>query len=245
MNVLVVEDDAASRTAVAEIAEIVTGHCVQEVEDGQAAWERLEGGEPCMLVISDVRMPRLDGLQLLTRLRRDPRFEYLPVMLISSATERATVEGALRGGAQGFVLKPTTLDSVDRIRTVIDQFRRSVLEDSDDAMQRLGVTERRFTACVDAVADQGRRLADCIDLALKSPTEASYQELSVQVDVLRLAAVSLGARRLEKALMRLAICLQDLRTADRSVLGHALAALRLNLYWLQCFREAPRYGCGI
>lgn len=242
MNILVVEDEAVSRMAVAEIAEVVSGHAALEAEDGQAAWERLDRGEPCMLVISDVRMPRLDGLQLLTRLRHDPRFEHLPVMLISSAAERATVENAIRGGAQGFVLKPTTLDSVDRIRNVIDQFRRTVLEDSVDVMQRLSATERRFTGYVDALVTLGHKLAEQVDAGIKAPSDVVYQDLSVMVDVMRLAAVSLGARRLEKVLIRLAICLQDLRTTDRGVLGHALAAVRLNLYWLECFREPPRSG---
>ena len=239
MNILVVDDEAVSRQAVSEIVEAATGRAPSTAEDGLAAWERLDGGEPVVMVLSDIRMPRMDGLELLARLRGDRRFEHLPVMLISSAADRSTVQNAVRTGVQGFVLKPATLDAVDRVRHVIDQFRRSLLDGSREAMQRLGVDEGRFRAYVDALVTQGQSLADRIAEALQAESEAVFKELVAAVHNQRMAAVTMGARRLEQVLGAVESGLHGFAQKDRSALPGSLACYRLNLYWLQCMRERP------
>src|SRR4051794_31422405 len=78
---------------------------VQVVPDGQAALEAVLD-DPPDLVISDVMMPRLDGMALLSQLRADPRTQRVPVLLLSArAGQEAAVEG-LGAGADDYLEKP-------------------------------------------------------------------------------------------------------------------------------------------
>jgi PAS domain S-box-containing protein len=78
---------------------------VEAVVDGEAAWDSIRRSRPD-LIVSDVMMPRLDGLGLLERLRGDPSHADIPFMLLSArAGEESRIEG-LRQGADDFLSKP-------------------------------------------------------------------------------------------------------------------------------------------
>ncbi|MBK7862564.1 MAG: response regulator [Archangiaceae bacterium] len=102
-RILVADDNADMR---AYLSRLLTPHWqVVTVSDGQQALEAARAGG-LDLVLSDVMMPRLDGLKLLETLRADPRTRGLPVVLLSArAGEEATVAG-LQGGADDYLVKP-------------------------------------------------------------------------------------------------------------------------------------------
>jgi DNA-binding NtrC family response regulator len=101
-RVLVVDDDAGVRYTLREILQ-AEGLEVDEAEDGQAALERLEIA-PAPLVITDLRMPRVDGMELLRRLAaRAPAPRV--VMVTAHGSERQAVE-AMKAGAWDYFRKP-------------------------------------------------------------------------------------------------------------------------------------------
>jgi two-component system response regulator HydG len=107
-RVLVVDDDAGVRYTLRDILEDA-GLEVDEAADGAAALERLaEGG--VQLVISDLRMPRLDGLALLERLRALPRPPRL-ILVTAHGSERAAVD-AMKAGAFDYFRKPFENDEL-------------------------------------------------------------------------------------------------------------------------------------
>ncbi|SFP70142.1 PAS domain S-box-containing protein [Geodermatophilus dictyosporus] len=150
-RVLVADDNADMRDYVARLLAPV--HRVQAVADGQAALEAAQA-DPPDLVVSDVMMPRLDGVALLAALRADPRTARVPVVLLSArAGQEAAVEG-LAAGADDYLVKP---------------FSAQELLARVDAHLQLGrarrAAEERFTAMADLapaliwVADgEGRRV---------------------------------------------------------------------------------------
>src|ERR671936_275104 len=87
-RILVIDDDEGIRTALAEILEL-SGYDVAVAADGLEGVELLEYGlEPAAIVL-DLMMPRMDGWTFLDRLRHDPRFQDLPVVVTSAvAAER-------------------------------------------------------------------------------------------------------------------------------------------------------------
>jgi len=236
MKILVVDDEPVSREALIELAEAASQQPPGVATDGRAAWARLDGGESVGLVLSDIRMPHMSGLELVARLRGDPRFEQLPVMLVSTANDRATVESALQAGVQGFVLKPVTHGALQRVRHVMERFRHALIEPNTQAMSRLGVNQGRFDTYVSALVTQGQALADRMAGAVKAQEERSFQELKVAVKTQRVVASTLGASKLVPVLAWLEKCLES--ATDRATLPQALAAYRLNLYWLQCLKQA-------
>ena len=113
------------------------GYHVTMVTDGQAALAAIRVGLPD-LVISDVMMPRLDGLGLVAGVRADPRTAGVPVLLLSArAGQEASVEG-LRAGADDYLVKPfSAVELLARVRSNLEmarfrnresQFRRTLVD---------------------------------------------------------------------------------------------------------------------
>jgi two-component system response regulator HydG len=107
-RVLVVDDHAAMRFTLREILE-PAGLEVHEASDGAEALERLER-EVFHLVVTDLRMPRMDGMELLRRAPRGPQGPRF-VMLTAHGSERHAVE-AMKAGAFDYLRKPFEADEV-------------------------------------------------------------------------------------------------------------------------------------
>jgi len=113
LHVLLVEDDADHvflvRRALADLPG--TEVTVEVAGDGEQAAERLArsrfgpGGRP-QLVLLDLKMPRMDGLEVLRRIRADEAMAQLPVVVLTSSERQEDREAALRLGATWFVCKP-------------------------------------------------------------------------------------------------------------------------------------------
>jgi PAS domain S-box-containing protein len=135
-RVLVADDNADMREYLARLLR-TAGYQVTTVTDGQAALDAVRAAIPD-LVISDVMMPRLDGLGLVTALRADARTAAVPVLLLSArAGQEASVEG-LRAGADDYLVKPfSAVELLARVRSNLgmarfrnreSQFRRTLID---------------------------------------------------------------------------------------------------------------------
>ena len=114
LRVLLVEDDPDHvflvRRALADLAGATVA--VEVAGDGEQAVERLARarfgpGGPPQLVLLDLKMPRMGGLEVLRRLRADEAARDLPVVVLTSSERQEDREEALRQGATWFVCKPT------------------------------------------------------------------------------------------------------------------------------------------
>lgn len=114
-RVLLCEDSEVTR---ALVSSILRDHNLQviEAEDGWIGWEKLNAGG-IDLVVTDVQMPRVDGLQLLERIRGDARFNDTPVVILTTLGEAADKERALKLGADAYLAKFNFSES-ELVRTV-------------------------------------------------------------------------------------------------------------------------------
>ncbi len=121
-RVLVADDNADMRDYLTSLLQ-TSGYQVSGVADGQQALEAVRTQIPD-LVISDVMMPRLDGLQLLAALRGDSRTAALPVLLLSArAGQEASIEGLL-AGADDYLVKPfAAAELLARVRANVELSR--------------------------------------------------------------------------------------------------------------------------
>lgn len=118
-RVLVADDNADMREYLTSLLQ-TSGYQVTAVTDGQQALEAIHA-QSSDLVISDVMMPGLDGLQLLAALRGDPCTAALPVLLLSArAGQEASIEGLL-AGADDYLVKPfAAAELLARIRANVE-----------------------------------------------------------------------------------------------------------------------------
>ncbi|GAB3371372.1 response regulator [Massilia agri] len=112
MKVLVVDDDVVSRMMLMHQVDGCVRAEILEAEDGEHAWRLLAGGLRPGVVFCDLRMPHLDGLGLLARLRADAATASIPFVLVSAASDAETLEQAGRLGADGYIAKPFRIDAV-------------------------------------------------------------------------------------------------------------------------------------
>lgn len=110
-SVLLVEDDDAD----VELTRRAFEHYgfdvrLETAPDGAAALERLRAGPRPDLLVTDLKMPRLNGLELQQRMIEEPALKGLPVVVLTSSSERGDRETALGRGARAFLQKPMQLD---------------------------------------------------------------------------------------------------------------------------------------
>ena len=113
VDVLIVDDSAAIRKILQRMlgqAGVTLGKVV-EAGDGIEALERLKI-QPVHLILSDINMPNMDGIQLLTELKSKAESKHIPVIMITTEGGEAKVMEALELGASGYVRKPFTSDQI-------------------------------------------------------------------------------------------------------------------------------------
>jgi two-component system chemotaxis response regulator CheY len=107
-TVLVIDDSALIRGQVRE-ALTDEGYDVTEAADGEEAVEALQASELPVLIVCDVNMPRMNGLEFLEVLRTSPASK-VPVVMLTTEMQRRMVRRARQLGAMGWLLKPFKAD---------------------------------------------------------------------------------------------------------------------------------------
>jgi DNA-binding response OmpR family regulator len=115
-TVLVVDDDAVTRTVVSTVLKLEEDYHVLEAEDGRRALELAREARPG-LVILDLSMPELDGFSVCRALRADHELAMMRVLILSGHGDEADKELAERMGADAYLTKPfTSLGLVEVVR---------------------------------------------------------------------------------------------------------------------------------
>lgn len=117
-TVLIVDDSITVRELLSMTFNKV-GYRVEQARDGQEAWEKLRAGLPCDIVFCDIEMPRMDGLELLSRIQKDPNLSHLPIAMLTSRGADRHRQMASSLGASGYFTKPyleeALLDAAQRM----------------------------------------------------------------------------------------------------------------------------------
>ena len=110
-RVLLVED---SPTDVELALEVFDGVELAVATDGEAALARLQAADERFdLVLLDVNLPRLSGIEVLHRIRADPRLRALPVVVLTTSRDPADTAAAGAGEADAFFSKPADLEGFE------------------------------------------------------------------------------------------------------------------------------------
>ncbi len=109
-KVLVVDDSETIRQHVSEALTRV-GFQVVEASDGAAGLQRAQQHDFSMIIL-DVNMPLLNGLEMLERLKKDPKTASVPVLMLTTEAQRSMIERARQNGAKAWLIKPIKVESL-------------------------------------------------------------------------------------------------------------------------------------
>ncbi|MBN1940302.1 MAG: response regulator, partial [Candidatus Aminicenantes bacterium] len=156
-RVLLVEDNADLRVFIQAML-VKLGHDVAAVSDGLEALKAVED-KPPDAIVSDIMMPKMDGYELLRKIKAAPHTRQIPVILITAKPELEARLKGYEGGADAYLNKPINIRELDaRIRNLAAQRR----------LQRAAIRMRDM----EAREDERRRGYEKLRQALKSTVQA-------------------------------------------------------------------------
>ena len=168
---------------------------------GEEALACLDAHPDIGVVVTDVMMPGMDGLQLLQRIRQRPGCKALPVVVATSLANQATVRQAVALQCKHFIVKPFAVPLlVQTVRAAVAE-RGVVLEDKARVLSRLGIDDAGYDQLALAFASfvqaRVRALQELVERdAPPTPDPALHNDLRGLEESARL----LGAERLHKTL---------------------------------------------
>jgi two-component system response regulator len=127
VDVLLVEDNALDADMTMRALERYDGSTrVIWAHDGEEAMDLLRGSAPPKLVLLDLKMPKMNGFDLLRELRSNERGFAVPVIVLTSSTEERDIVECYRLGANGFAVKPMDMLDLDEVVENIARYWLSV-----------------------------------------------------------------------------------------------------------------------
>jgi two-component system chemotaxis response regulator CheY len=106
-NILIVDDSATMLMSVKSTLEM-SGFKVETASDGVQALSKLKGGGKPDLIITDINMPNMGGLDLIKSVRALPGFRFTPILTLTTESQTAKRDEAKKLGATGWLVKPVS-----------------------------------------------------------------------------------------------------------------------------------------
>jgi CheY-like chemotaxis protein len=99
---------------------------VEVARDGEEALQKLaewEAGAPLpTVVLLDLKLPRVDGLEVLRQIKTHPRFQSIPVIILTTSSEDGDMRAAYQLGANSYIVKPVSFDNFVQLAEQIELY---------------------------------------------------------------------------------------------------------------------------
>ena len=110
-RILVVDDERELRESMAALLRKLPAN-VDTAADGREAFEKFRTGV-YGVIVSDIKMPNMDGLELLQTIRADSALAAMPVLMVTAEAKKENIIAAAQAGASGYVVKPFTAATLE------------------------------------------------------------------------------------------------------------------------------------
>lgn len=121
MKIMIVDDCQTTRKLLGHYLKS-RGYSVVFAENGLDALEKL-GTDTVNLVMTDLNMPYMDGMELTKTLRADPNLSDIPILMVTTENDETEREKAYSNGVNGYLVKPVTGDAIaQNIKNIIKQY---------------------------------------------------------------------------------------------------------------------------
>jgi two-component system, chemotaxis family, chemotaxis protein CheY len=119
-SILIIDDSESIREVVASGLETSGYHVIKGI-NGADGLKTLDEHSEVDLVITDLNMPHMDGIAFLKEVRKNPKYRYLPVIILTTESQEAKKQEARMAGATGWIIKPF---SQEKLHSVIKKVIR-------------------------------------------------------------------------------------------------------------------------
>ncbi len=109
-----VVDDSSSMRQLISLAVQDAGYNVVLAENGKDALDKL-GGTKINMVITDLNMPDMDGIELIAKLRNMPDHKYTPIVMLTTEAQEEIMMQGKAAGASGWIVKPFTAEQLMKV----------------------------------------------------------------------------------------------------------------------------------
>ena len=110
-QILVVDDSSTVRNEVGDFLK-ANGLSVASAVDGKDGLDKLKSDSAIKLVISDVNMPNMDGLELIRQVRALPQYKFKPILMLTTESQAEKKQAGKAAGATGWIVKPFTQEQL-------------------------------------------------------------------------------------------------------------------------------------
>ncbi len=119
-NTIMLVDDSA--TILLSISSILSkaGYAVEKASNAEAALQKFKAGVKINLLITDLNMPGMNGIELIKEVRKLPAYKFVPILFLTTESQQSKKLEAKAAGASGWIVKPATADELlNTIKLVI------------------------------------------------------------------------------------------------------------------------------
>ena len=123
MNILLIEDDQIEVMKLQRtVSKLGLKHTIVEAKNGEDALEILQSGQKLPdIILLDLNMPRMNGIEFLDILKNDDQLKYLPTIILTTSENRADLLKCYEAGIAGYVIKPLKYEDYEsKMRKVMD-----------------------------------------------------------------------------------------------------------------------------
>jgi CheY-like chemotaxis protein len=198
MKIMILDDDKICRRVNSESLRRV-GYDTIEAGSAKEAFDLLEKGEPIVMIITDLRMPEMSGLDFVGRLRSDPGLGKMPIIICTSLEPKAWQDQMEMFGISAYSPKPVNANHLrGKIANILHE-EPWPLEETFRSLMRLDISVEDYFACLDDLIKQIEDVAARSENAAQPMTR---EELGFELEALAGAAENLGAQRIARVLNR-------------------------------------------
>jgi len=122
LRILLIEDDEIERMKFSKVSSKLGNHTIIEAENGEKALDVLDQIELPNLIVLDLNMPKVNGIEFLRILKLNKVLQYIPIIVMSTSNNHSDIQKCYEIGVSGYMIKPLHYEDYQKKITNLIQY---------------------------------------------------------------------------------------------------------------------------